>query len=258
MKLIIEDTGFEEPRDYLQEPLQVFSCGMGVQSCAMAIMIKKGILPKPDIGIFADTGAEKPESIKLLHDFMIPLFKELNIPFYVVQSHHGRIDDYYKERGSIPMIGFRHCTDKFKISPIRKFIRSIVGNRYGKHLATSWLGITIDENHREFKSDVKWIQNKFPLLELSISRDDCYAILEEANLEVVKSGCFMCPYNSGGEWLRLRDGDPVLWQRALDLEAAHFAKWPDRWKGLRSDNLKLTDPMGKFSQTSCDSGGCFI
>jgi len=245
-------------RDYLEEPLQVFSCGMGVQTCAMAIMIKKGILPKPDIGIFADTGAEKPESIQLLHDFMIPLFKELNIPFQVVESHLGRIDDYYKGRGAIPMIGFRHCTAKFKIRPIRRFLRTIVGNSRGKHLVTCWLGITTDEDHRQFDSDVKWVQNSFPLLERDISRDDCHAILEEAKLEVVKSGCFMCPYNSGAEWLKVRDENPELWQRSLDLENTYFDKWPNRYKGLRDDGLRLTDPLKGFSQTSCDSGGCFI
>lgn len=250
--------GMNLTRDYLEEPLQVFSCGMGVQTCAMALMIKRGILPRPDIGIFADTGAEKPESIALLHDFMIPLFEDLGIPFKVVTAKYGRIDDYYRNLGAIPMIGFRACTEKFKITPIRKHIRTIVGNRNGKQLAQCWLGITTDESHREFESDVKWITNTFPLLERGISRTDCHEILAEEGLEVIKSGCFMCPYNNGEEWIKVRDGDPELWQRALSLEAAYFEKWPDRWKGLRADKKRLTEPLEDFARSKCSSGGCFI
>lgn len=35
--------------------IRVFSCGMGVQSTAIALLIRDGYLPKPDLAIFSDT-----------------------------------------------------------------------------------------------------------------------------------------------------------------------------------------------------------
>ena len=58
--------------------------------------------------------------------------------------------------------------------------------------------------------------------------------------------------------VKVRDENPELWQRSLDLENTYFDKWPNRYKGLRDDGLRLTDPLKAFNQTSCDSGGCFI
>ena len=47
-----------ELRDFKKEPLQVLSFGGGVQSFAMLLLIKEGLLPKPDIIIHSDTGSE--------------------------------------------------------------------------------------------------------------------------------------------------------------------------------------------------------
>ena len=51
-------------RDYLEEPLEVLSFGGGVQSTAMLLMVHEGILPRPDVVMFADTGSELPETIE--------------------------------------------------------------------------------------------------------------------------------------------------------------------------------------------------
>ena len=58
-------------RNFLVDPLQVLSFGGGVQSTAMLLFIKDGLLPQPDIIIHADTGAEMPETIKHIEDWVI-------------------------------------------------------------------------------------------------------------------------------------------------------------------------------------------
>ena len=137
-------------------------------------------------------------------------------------------------------------------------IREYVGPGGGRPLAEVWLGITTDEEHRESESDVKWCVNKFPLLERGISRQDCMDLLETNGVEVVKSGCTMCPYQSGAEWLKMRTEHPDHWARALAMEDAYFTQRPNRWKGLRYDGKRLTDPLEEFAATKCDAGACFI
>ena len=176
-------------RDFEKEPLQVLSYGGGVQSTAMIFMIIDGILPMPDIIIHSDTGAEMPYTIDIV-DQMKTLCDNHSIPFVIVKSNKGKIDDYYISKNAVPVIGFRSCTDQFKIRPQRKYIRSIVGDKNGRALCETWLGITTDERHREFESGLKWIKNKFPLLELNISRKDCIEINRLNGLEIKKSGCY--------------------------------------------------------------------
>jgi len=237
---------------------RVLSLGGGVQSSAMIYMVEDGLIEKPDLVIFSDTGSEKPETIELIKNQLEPLLNKLGIEFRMARSHLGRLDEYYKSKSAIPMIGFRHCTAKFKIRPIRRVIREYVGNGKGKQLAEAWLGITTDEDQRAGKSEVKWIQNRFPLLEIGWSRQDCLDYLETKKVKVVKSGCFMCPYSSGAEWVNIKENYPDLWNRSLELEAAYFENRPHRTKGLRYDKLKLTDSLTKFGASKCDNGGCFI
>ena len=237
---------------------KVLSYGGGVQSTAMILMIRDGVLPKPDLIVFADTGSERPETIALIENVIRPIVVEMGIDFRIARSHLGALDEYYRNAGALPMIGMRHCTAKFKIRPIRKVIREYVGNVRGVKAAEAWLGITTDEAQREGESDVKWIANRYPLLEMNISRQDCIDYLDAQGFEVVKSGCFMCPYQSGDEWVSVRDNYPSLWNRSLSLEAAYFKKRPHRWKGLRYDGKRLTDNLDSFASSKCDSGGCFI
>jgi len=236
----------------------VLSYGGGVQSTAMLLMVRDGVLERPDIVIFADPGIERPETMEMIGSKVIPMLKEIGVEFRIVTSHLGRLDDYYREHAALPIIGTRHCTAKFKIRPIRKAIREYVGKGAGKPLAEVWLGITTDESQRESESDVKWCVNRFPLLEKGISRQDCIDLLELNGLDVVKSGCAMCPYQSGAEWLRVKTEHPDLWNRAITLEEAYFTARPHRWKGLRYDGKRLTDDLSTFAASKCDSGACFV
>lgn len=245
--------------------LQVLSFGGGVQSTAMLLFIKDGLLPRPDLILHSDTGAEMPETEKHIHDWVVPFCEEMKIPFEIVKSHRGSIyDDYYKV-GAIPIMGMRSCTDNFKIAPQRRAIRKIVGNGRGKLLAECWLGITTDEERRRTESNVKWCGITYPLLDdYRVSREDCLERLHQEGLEVIKSGCFHCPYAGSNFYKDLRVNHNDLFQKALDLEInAEKSVLKRLGKPLRMglvqgkklsnlDNLNIKD-------SNCDSGaGCFI
>ena len=248
-----------QERDWLKYPLQVLSYGGGTQSTAMLLMIANGSLPKPDIVIHADTGSELPETIEFIKTAKDFTENELKIPFVIVKSHLGSLHEWYLENNTIPIIGIRSCTDKFKIRPQRRFMRSIVGNRKGKLLAECWLGITTDESRRRSKSNVKWCGLKYPLLDHKpTSREECITLNENYGWDVIKSGCHCCPYQGGKTWLELKNNHPELFQISIEME--------NRKRKVRGGNRGLYQEMSlselsniTLPESACDShAGCFI
>ena len=160
----------------------------------------------------------------------------------------------------------------FKIRPILKWARTIVGNQRGKVLLQTWLGITTDERHRAKQSQNQWTENKFPLLELQISRDECVQINREFGWEdTIKSGCWCCPFHTLKSWRKLRTITPNLFQMAVDMEDNMFDKRPERIYGFLKEgklsdifNNKTTlldfDPtfLEEVSNTCEGDGGCFL
>jgi 3'-phosphoadenosine 5'-phosphosulfate sulfotransferase (PAPS reductase)/FAD synthetase len=255
-------------RDYQKSPLQVLSFGGGVQSTAMVLLIKEGKLPKPDLIIHSDTGSEMPHTepiIKAIEN----ISNELNIPFKIVKSHRGRLHQDYINRSTVPVVGIRSCTLNFKVFPQRREIRKIVGNNKGVLLAECWLGITTDEEKRRIDSDLKWIGNKFPLLDdYRLSRKDCLEICIKHNLNVKKSGCFCCPYQGKKGFINLYRNHPDLFDICLTMEK----NYQNRFKVKKSltpnlstlKDLQISDLFtfgGEIIQedeSNCNSGGCFL
>ena len=250
-------------RDYQKDPLQVLSFGGGVQSTAMLLMVHEGILPRPDVVMFADTGSELPETLQHIEDNARPFIEQvLKIPFIIARSQRGTLHDDYMRLSAIPMIGIRSCTDNFKISPQRKEIRKIVGNRNGILLAECWMGITTDESKRKPKikdpREPKWIEKTYPLLDLiPTSRADCQEMNDRHNWSVVKSGCFCCPYQSTKSWQKLKLDHPELFEISLEMERMKNIKRPGKM-GLHQEKPLSTIEELNLPDSMCDSGGCFI
>lgn len=255
-------------RDYVRDPLQVVSFGGGTQSTAMLLMIRDGALPRPDIVIFADTGSELPETMQHIEEVARPFIEEeLGLPFFVVTSHRGALHDAYMEKRAIPMKGIRSCTTHHKILPQRRKVREIVGKKNGVRLAEMWLGITTDEARRRTTSDVKWASLRYPLLDdVPMTRDECIALNEANGWEVVKSGCFCCPYAGAKAYRDLRDTHPELFAICVEMERLAHERQKEEGKTLRSglcweralDDLdELPERYNEDSQCDADIG-CFI
>ena len=176
----------------------IFSFGAGVQSTAILLLIKYeperllktvGHLPKHII--FADTGAESEASLRNFEKC-----KEL-LPIYRVKNWKrnaiNKPDDIpvYFDTG---LNNTRKCTTEWKVKPINDATRKLYPTKSKKRPVAMWLGISTDEITRMKESWVKSIENVFPLIELGLSRQDCYQILKQYNWEVAKSSCYMCPY----------------------------------------------------------------
>lgn len=208
------------------------SLGAGVQSSVMALMAARGdIKPTPDAAIFADTQAE-PDSVYRWLDWL-----EDQLPFPVIRVSGGNLTDeslkirISKKTGlayishSIPAFTrnqdnskgnyFRQCTDKHKLTPLKKAIDSM---RLGQD-ATVWIGISWDEIQRMKESQRKGVQHRWPLIELRFTRQDCLEWMDiNGYPKPPRSACVYCPYHSDQEWLRLKTEEPEAFAKAVEYE----------------------------------------
>lgn len=255
--------------------LKVLSYGGGVQTFAMLVMIEKGLIPRPDLIIHADTKAEYPETEIHIEEVAKPLCKKLSIPWITVVEGEGIIEGY-KKNNSIPIAGFRSCTFNFKIKPIHKALREILGDKKINGVASveCWIGISTDESRREVKREnqsPKWVLQKYPLLELNYSRGQLIQIIEESHYEMpIKSGCFMCPYSGMKGFIKLKKQKPALFEIALEMENNYFKARPERnhgfIQGLKLKDINAMPSLFSFEdldkiqndQRECESGGCFL
>lgn len=244
------------------------SFGAGVNTVALAVLIESGEIEelkkyKNAEYVFADTHAEHPRTYEYLNDVFKPWLAKKGKTLHVV-SKGDLINDCVSKRW-IPMIRYRICTVQYKIRPIRRFLK----NKNVKH-AIALLGITIDEYQRMKDSDVKWIENKYPLVDLEITRKDCYEIIKKEGLPIPKkSGCYCCPFQPIAEFYRLKRSHPALFERVLEMEENARAKNPKLTlkktplksiKEQLSIDVFLQDEEEKMNtiSTFCDSGHCFV
>ena len=111
----------------------------------------------------------------------------------------------------------------------------------------------------------------YPLLRLRRTRSDCVAIIREAGIPVPpKSSCFFCPFHSNAAWQRMREDEPYLFAKAVDLEAILNARRRalDRDPVYFHNRLKplamATTPnrQGRLFESeqedTCESGFCMV
>jgi hypothetical protein len=221
----------------LEEPrLRVLSLGAGVQSSTLAIMAARGDLGvMPDCAIFADTGAEP----RAVYDYLEYLVGILPFPVHVVSSGNLRtqlVEPGQKTNGRPPMfirnrdgsIGMtrRQCTGDFKIDPIVKKVRELIGLRRGQHgpkspVVEQWIGISTDEIVRVKRSKHRFIHNRHLLIEARMSRVSCLAYLLERQYRIPpKSACTFCPFHSDAMWRDMAENDPESFEDACIVDDA--------------------------------------
>lgn len=222
----------------MSDPIHIISLGAGVQSSTMALMAAKGeITPMPKCAIFADTRHE-PSAV---YEWLGWLEKQL--PFPVITVSRGDLRQAvlrYRVSGktglpymkpNIPAFMLRksgkrgrmtrHCTMDYKIVVIRREARRHWKEQPKTHRQPlqMWIGISTDEISRMKDSVVPWIQNRHPLIEIDMSREDCRRWWEKNGLpEPPRSACEFCPLHSDNAWIELRDSDLAAFNRAVEFE----------------------------------------
>jgi hypothetical protein len=219
----------------MNDPIHIISLGAGVQSSTMALMAAKGeIGPMPVCAIFSDTKCEPME----VYHWLDWLEKQLPFPVYRVTEKRGLLHSLVKslKGGRFASVPFytesvngggklrRQCTKEFKIVPITRMVREIVGLKKGKPgprkrvLVIESIGISLDEVSRMKPSRVKWIRHQWPLIDLRMTRNDCLQWMEKNGYPLPpRSACTFCPYHSDAEWRRLKN-DPYSWRQITAVD----------------------------------------
>jgi hypothetical protein len=203
---------------------KAISWGCGVQSTTLAVMSALGDLEPVDLIITADPGWERQGTYKA-RDFYVNWLREHGQNVEVLNTGNIRTDrdthtdmPFWTEGGG-PLR--RQCTGNFKIRPIKRRLREILGYdaRKAVNSIEMWLGISLDEFTRMSQSTVKFIKNRYPLIEKRISRNECKAYLEKHNLPIPpKSACVGCPYRAASEWLEMKNKAPNEFNEAVEFD----------------------------------------
>jgi len=207
--------------------IHVISLGAGVQSSTMALMAAHGeITPMPECAIFADTQSE-PEAV---YDYLRWLEESLPFPVYHVSAGNLREDIKSGKRfasppfftGTVGQQGrlWRQCTSEYKVAPITRFLTKLSSSRFDQTRQVElWIGISSDEATRMKPNKQKWIRNRWPLIELGMSRQDCLMWLKGRLYPTpAKSACTFCPYHDNALWRDMKANDRRSWADAVDMD----------------------------------------
>lgn len=190
--------------------IKVHAYGAGVQSVYLLQRYLRGDIERPDVVMFADTQSE-PESVYRVVERDRQLCAEAGVMFEVVTAGNlGTskgifIPAYTLNKNGHKGILMRQCTDRFKIRPMRRRLRAM-----GVESAEMWLGISTDEASRMKPSNVRWITNRYPLIEMNVSRSECEHWLSENKIFAAKSACVFCPYRNARSWKAILDNEHDL------------------------------------------------
>lgn len=188
----------------------VVSYGAGVDSTAMLVgFVARGI--RPDLILFADTGAEKEETYTYL-PIMNAYLKRNGFPEIVTVTYkpkdfknwppYASLEENCLTNGTLPSMafGFGSCSLKWKVQPQDKYVKAWAPARecwaHGGKVRKA-IGYDSGEGSRctyaKAKEDPRF-EYIYPLIEWAWKREECEKQIARAGLPVPpKSSCFFCP-----------------------------------------------------------------
>ena len=262
--------------------MRFLSLGAGIQSSTLVCMMIERTLPWVDHIIMADTGDERAATMEHVEWLRGAVARATNgqTGFHVVarstrlseelqaryEGSRGYVTPplYLEGRGQIQ----RQCTRYFKVIPLQRKQRELLGYKKGERIPPGisevWIGISTDEVVRAGAAYENWAANRFPLLELRMSRRDCERWLAEHGYPVPpKSACIFCPYRSNLEWRRLKELDPAAFAEACAIDkrlreapnVQRLAYLHDSRRPLAEVDFSTAEENGQGMLNLCE-GGC--
>lgn len=225
--------------------------------------------PEYDFCLFCDTGNEKKATYVYLDKYIAPFCAEKGIEFAILPNTES-LTDYIGRTGRFPSWKSRWCTNDWKIRPIRRFYRHVLGAT-ADNPVTEHIGFAYDEQYRVGRQDTpKYIKREYPLVEDCITRDDCLAIIKQAGWPIPpKSSCINCFYQSKKQVLAVAKSDSEAFAKLVAIEEGSHRypkykmfgrKWNVRsileQKSLADFGLVDDEPEPEWVTGHCMSGNC--
>jgi hypothetical protein len=171
--------------------IRLLSLGAGIQSTVLALMAASGELPGLDGAVFADTGWEPARTYRHL-DRLERVLADAGIPLHRVSSGNLRADSldpehryasvpyFVRNQDGSPGMGRRQCTSEYKLAPIGRKVRELLGatppdfQRVPKgRICEQWIGFSIDEIGRvSDRNGVSYVRKRYPLLDMDWIHDN--------------------------------------------------------------------------------------
>ena len=191
--------------------------------------------------LFVDHETDLPETYEYVN-YLLQKGFEITIikPNY---EGYSSLYEYCKFRKFLPSIYLRWCTYRFKLKPLWN---------YAEQPCVMYIGISSDEKHRAVpkyrQKQAKGIKIEYPLIRDHISRRDCIKIIKQHRLKVpIKSGCWLCPYQSRKQltWLYVHHRD--LFEKIVELEEIRGNKHSLKPKPITHYVPWKTEPLDNFA-----------
>jgi 3'-phosphoadenosine 5'-phosphosulfate sulfotransferase (PAPS reductase)/FAD synthetase len=208
-----------------------------------------GDLPLLDVAIFADTQWERRETYESYafyrdwledHGIRVERVSSGNIRVLGAEEHI-HIPFWTSDGGPLQ----RQCTVEFKLKPVKRRLRELVGFDASSPPAPPpgaievWIGISWDEWRRAKPSRQQYKVNRWPLIEKGMTRQDCIDYLRGKKLPVpIRSSCIGCPYRHSSEWLDMKQNYPDEFAEAVAFDEANRHN-PLAERGSTADELYI-------------------
>lgn len=246
----------------------VLSYGGGRQTVAICVLICKGVLPKPDVIVMADTGRENPSTWQYLQKHVTPMLERHGMHVQIA-SHDLATVDLYSGNGDLLLPVYTatgklrtYCSNEWKRRVVERHLRA-----QGITGGTQWIGFGFEERRRwsgvHGSKDGKWLKI-CPLVDLMVNTASALEIIKAAGLpEPHHSSCWMCPHKRNAEWRFLRDNYPGKWHEAIAIDDEiranddrggvflHHSRVP-----LSQANIDVDESEAVTKQ--CTLGQCFV
>lgn len=216
------------------QKLVVISNGRGVQSWTMICMSLLGDLPPFDVALHSDTRWELDATYAFKNKWdtwaadrggrMVDVSIDKSVTDSALNARYIPVHTTLALKNGKTKNGkaFRVCTHRWKVIPMRRWITAELKRMNIKRkpgVVEQWMGISMDEIQRVKPSRVKYIVNRYPLIEKRMTRQDCENYLTAHGIEVPpKSACWFCPLRGRDAWRHMRDTYPDDFQKAVDLD----------------------------------------
>jgi 3'-phosphoadenosine 5'-phosphosulfate sulfotransferase (PAPS reductase)/FAD synthetase len=216
----------------------IVSLSGGKDSTALAIYMKRQYPDIPVEYVFCDTGSELPETYEYLERLeallgaRIQRLNALDLLDIEKKPNRTPFDIWLNEiyGGFLPNPRSRWCTRVLKIEPFEKYV--------GEGYAFSYIGIRADEDRDGYQAKKPPVISQrpnivpvYPFKDDGMALADVKGLLEESGLGLPeyykwrsRSGCYFCFYQQRGEWQRLKENHPDLFERAKTYEKTSGGK----------------------------------
>lgn len=247
---------------------------------AVLIMAAQGKV-KYDAFLFCNVGhdSENPETLEYMRSVAVPYAETHGISLIELSRvrRNGETETLYQRlmgdnrsigipvRMSNGAPGNRACTSDFKIRVVAKWLRQHGATKTNP--AITGLGISLDEFQRaRTDSGIDHQTLEYPLIDARMTVADCIKLIESAGLPVPpKSSCYFCPFKSRVEWVRMRENEPELFAKSVEIEKRLNEKRGALGKNIvymHSALKPLDQAVGQQPELgfddNCESGYCFV